>query len=442
MMNMKTGLWQQQSLKLNMTQQLSQAIALLQYSSQELHEFLQSKELENPLIQLESTYYEESFFSKQAHTDQSSYNWIEQISAPKHSLTEHLLLQLNMKSFTKKQYSLFKYLIECIDENGYLHTDGDYLRKYFSITEEELEFYIDTLQQLEPAGIAARNLKECLYLQVIRDLHAPEISEDVLQHYFDEFVDRKWSVIAKELQVDLAAVQAVYDYVQTLKPRPWASFSIDSPQYVIPEMVVTTNQNQLVVTLFDGTTVDVKINDEYARILDETKDKDIKKYLQDKRKDFDWIVQSLQQRKDTILKVGKQIVEKQQEFFLRGPDALKPLTLRQIADETGLHESTVSRAVRNKYMQTPYGIFELKFFFATGLKTTHASDSEEISTAQIKKALSKIIEEESKKKPMSDQKIADQLKHKGYDISRRTVAKYRDELGIPSSSLRKRYEKE
>jgi RNA polymerase sigma-54 factor len=445
MMNLKAGLWQQQSVKLQMTQQLTQAITLLQYSSQELNAFLENKALENPLIQLERPQLEtvdyKEYQSRKTNrgTQESPLEWIEQLSVSNATLADHLFAQLNLKSLSYMENKPFVDLIYSLDENGYLHIDEPSFLAKYNLQQEELDYYIHTLHQLEPVGVGARNLQECILLQLEKDNDAPTFVNQVIRDHFQAFAEKKWAQIAKELEVDISSIQQVADYIQKFHPRPGACYAKENPSYIIPELIVRTSAEGIVVTLFDGTIVKVQYNEEYDQFFTGKADPDVQKYLREKQQDYSWVIQSLQQRSETILKVGKKIVEKQQQFFLGGPEKIRPLTLKQVSEEVGLHESTVSRAVRDKYMQTPFGIFEMKYFFTTAVKTSMFSEEEAVSSTQVKKAIQKLIKDENKQKPLSDQKIVQQLKEKGFDVSRRTIAKYRDQLNIPSSTMRKRY---
>jgi RNA polymerase sigma-54 factor len=446
MMNLKAGLWQQQSVKLQMTQQLTQAITLLQYSSQELNAFLETKALENPLIQLERPqletvdYKEYQSRNNNRGTQESPLEWIEQLSVSNATLADHLFAQLNLKSLSYMENKPFVDLIYSLDENGYLHIDEPSFLERYNLQQEELDYYIHALQQLEPIGVGARNLQECILLQLEKDNDdAPTFVKEVIRDHFQAFAEKKWTQIAKKLEVDISSIQQVADYIQKFHPRPGACYAKENPSYIIPELIVRTSAEGIVVTLFDGTIVKVQYNEEYNQFFTGKVDPDVQKFLHEKQQDYSWVIQSLQQRSETILKVGKKIVEKQQQFFLEGPEKIRPLTLKQVSEEVGLHESTVSRAVRDKYMQTPFGIFEMKYFFTTAVKTSMFSEEEAVSSTQVKKAIQKLIKNENKQKPLSDQKIVQQLKEKGFDVSRRTIAKYRDQLNIPSSTMRKRY---
>lgn len=446
-MNLKAGLFQNQQLKLQMTQQLSQAITILQYSTMELNAYLEAKQLENPLIQLEPPkkdpllQREPYTYKRSAGRHEHTVDWYEYVSVPTRTLADALSVQVNMKSLTSLDLKVMEELIYSLDDNGYLRMDENAFIQKHGLEMAQLENYVHRLQELEPIGIGARSLQECISLQLRRKAEVPSLVTMVVDNHFPAFAEKKWRAIAKDLSVELKAIQNVADFIRQCNPRPGSKYSQHIAEYITPELVVNVLDGHTVaVSLHDGTTVNVTYNEEYTDFLKHHPDQEVQSYLQEKEQDFQWLLQSLRQRKQTILKVGRMLAEKQKDFFLQGPSFIQPLTLRQVADEIGVHESTISRAVKGKYMQTPYGIFELKYFFTSAIKSVRLEDSEAASARTVKNELQNLIDEEDKKKPLSDQKIVNLLLDKGYDVSRRTIAKYRDQMGIVSSTMRRRYE--
>ncbi|MFC0477148.1 RNA polymerase factor sigma-54 [Robertmurraya beringensis] len=437
-MNLKAGLWQQQTLKLKMTQELSQAITLLQYSSQELTAFLESKALENPLIQIETSHVKtmdprKDRPKKTRVIDKDQQNWIEQIGKTATNLYDHLYAQVVNHS----DVELLKTFLEYIDGNGYICVKEESLATELGTSHEKVDSLVSIIQDLEPAGVGARSLGECLYLQLIRMPKRNPLAEKLVSNHFEEFAEKRWKTLSKQLNISLSDIQLAFDLVQTLNPRPGADFQDEAPSYVIPDVSVKWDGKHFEISVFDDVLPKLTFQQEYFQQFSSVKDANLNKYLQEKQQDYSWIVRSLEQRKETITKVSLAIVQRQQDFFEKGPLHIKPMTMREIAEEIEVHESTVSRAVREKYMQTPFGTFELKSFFTNMVSTTN---SEATSSNQVKDAIKKLIEGEDKAKPYSDQEILDILKENdGFVISRRTVAKYRDQLGIPSSSKRKRF---
>ncbi|MEG9295693.1 RNA polymerase factor sigma-54 [Mangrovibacillus sp. Mu-81] len=440
-MNLNTGLWQKQQMKLQMTQQLSQAITILQYSAVELNAFLESKALENPLIQLEDPIQDAPDRGESYHYKKKEmHDFTEFLSVSKKTMAEHLFLQLDLKSLSSVDLKVMKDLFNNLDENGYLRIEPEDFMTRNKLQISQMERYITKLHELEPAGIGARSLQECLSLQ-LRRKSASVLALSIIDEHFEDFAAKKWKGIAKEMNVDLTDIQKAADLIQCCHPRPGAGYSDGPAHYIVPELMVNVmGENEVAVSLFDGTTVNVMYNDEYKDFLEHHPDKEVGSYLREKEQEFQWLLQSLKQRKQTILKVGKLIVEKQRSFFLTGPATVQPLTLKEVAEEAGVHESTISRAVKGKYMQTPYGIFEMKYFFSAAIKSVNAEDGGAASSTSIKNEIQRLVDEEDKKKPLSDQKIVNMLIDKGFDVSRRTIAKYRDQLGISSSTMRKRYE--
>lgn len=428
-MKLNTGLWQGQSLKLNMTQQLTQAIELLQYSSQELNAYLESKALENPLLQLEPVSHEERNRSRE--DSGMSIDWIEEVAVSQSTLWEHLISQFNLKTLTKEDRTILSLLVDSMDENGYLPSN---VESIFEVG--DLPRYIEKIHGLEPAGIGARNLKECLLLQIGRDPEAPEPAYVIIDDHFVDFCEKTWKKIANEMGISLADIQVTADYVKTLNPRPGARFSVDPSHYIRPEMVVTANRDGLDIALLQGNVMKVLYNKGYESLISASEDVEGLKFLRDKRQEFQWILRMLDQRRSTLLKVGRCLLERQEDFFRYGPKRLKPLTLREVAETIGVHESTISRAVRGKYIGTPFGTFEMKALFVSGV----GKDEDSSSSEGIKAEIASLVNKEDKQKPLSDQAIAVMLKEHGMSVSRRTVAKYRDQLNIPSSTRRKRYE--
>ena len=433
-MNLKTGLWQQQTLKLAMTQELTQAIALLQYSAQELSEFLENKALENPLLTIERRQRK-----KQVKSDKAGTDWIEQIadmSAP--VLEDSLLSQLNPNRYSNEEYKILKAIIGDLDENGYYRGDLAQLARRLCVSEEKVNAMFNVLLTLEPAGVGARSLQECLLLQMQRYSPENDIAATILEHHFLEFAEKKWKTLSKELQISLKEIQAVSDQIQKLNPKPCAQYSKAPPSYLVPDAIIEWNeQKELTVRLWEAALPKLGFNDRYYQQLTSHADNQVGQYLQEQYQDYQWIARSIRQRQETLLKVVTSIAESQSEFFRKGPGYLQPMTMKEMAAELEVHESTISRAVREKFIQTPVGTYPLKHFFTSTVQTIA---NENTSSSQVKDRISQLVKDENKQKPYSDQEIVEWLKNReGIIVSRRTVAKYRDQLGIPSSSKRKRY---
>ncbi|MFS0780121.1 RNA polymerase factor sigma-54 [Bacillus sp. 1P06AnD] len=437
-MHAKIGLYQQQTLKLAMTQELSQAIALLQYTSQELSSFLDDRATENPLITIESreAVFDARKVPKKKHNHQtSSNNWIEQIGETSVSLEGYLLSQLPPNYLRPHEQKIFQHLIRNLDENGYLRSTIDEMAQYLGFSQDEILGILHILQALEPAGVGARSLQECLYLQLKRK--DEQLALEIVSQYFIAFAEKKWKGIAKELHITLAEIQDIFDKVQQLHPRPCADFFQEKPAYIAPDVAVEIVDRQVIVTMADSHAKQLSFNQSYYQEMSNVKDKQVNRFMQDKFHEYQWIVKSIEQRKDTILRVMTAIAEKQYECLQKGFAYLKPMTMKEIADELDVHESTVSRTVKGKYVRVPFGTVEMRDFFTASLQSLSTAD---VSANEAKKAIQTLIQSEDKKKPYSDQDIADRLREENHIIlSRRTVAKYREQLKIPSSSKRKRF---
>ncbi|MHC0037807.1 RNA polymerase factor sigma-54 [Pseudoneobacillus sp. C159] len=435
-MNFKQGLFQQQTLKLQMTQELSQAIALLQYSTQELTSFLEEKANENPLIQMDSTIVpvnplRDRKRKMKATSATIENDWLEQIGESKQSLADHLIAQIPLDEKIKPLRPNIERLIHSLDENGYITISN-------MQTDQQLEMCLAIIQEMEPAGIGARSLQECLLLQLKRLPTIPQLTITLVEEHFQPFAEKRWKELASHLKISLADIQLAFDQLQTLDPRPGAKFSTDQTAFVVPDVVVTWDGYDFAITIYDELLPKLSLNGGFYQRYSNDKDPQVTRYLDHQFQQYQWLQRSLEQRKETLQRVALKIVEKQADFFQKGQDHLKPMIMKEIAEELDIHESTVSRAVREKYVQTPFGVFELKSFFTSTIQTTN---EESTSSTQVKAAIRTLVESEDKLKPLSDQEIVEILKEKErIVISRRTVAKYREQMKIPSSSKRRRYE--
>ncbi len=441
-MQLGYGLYQQQTQKLIMTTELRQAITILQYSAIELTEYLHNEIVENPVFDIDEKEFERYDFlyrnyrKAQPVYQSSDDNWSiwDTIATPQATLEEHLLEQARFLSLNKEKLNIIKYLIGCIDDSGYLSVPIDEVTNKFGTDESEIEDVLMILQSFDPIGVGSRDLKELLLIQLKNDEPIDSLAIEIVQNYLKELGEHKFVKIAQKLKVNVQEVQQVFDLLKTLKPKPAMNFQSSSPKYIVPDVIVEVVDGEYVVIVNDTLVPRLRINHHYHQYMQSNKNDETAKYIMDKFSSAKWLIKSIEQRRNTLYKVTSAIMKYQDMFFQN--QLLNPLTLKQIAEEVGVHESTVSRAINQKYVQTPLGIFELKYFFSTGLTT---SSGDVTSSENVKKTLQELIENENKKKPLSDQKITKLLNEMGIQISRRTVAKYRDELGILSSSSRKRF---
>jgi len=433
---MELVLQQRQTLNLVMTAELRQAIKLLQYSTYELYQFIQEQQLENPLIELEEKVQDYPYRQSSSRINYSEDvppNPIDFVASNDQNMFDNLLEQVQWLSISEQQKELLQYLVLNLDENAYLPLSISDIAQHLAISEEKVEEGIRLLQQLEPVGVGARSLSECLLLQV--NYYYPEetLAAQIIENHLEELAHKKWKDLTKFYRVTLADIQHVYEIIRSLDPKPSAALSTDSAEYVHPDIIVKEENNKFIVQLNDGYIPNIRFNSHYLSLTNVNKN--MSSYINDHFKNFQWLMNSIEQRRTTILKITQVVINHQQDFFKKGFAGLKPLTLSEVAEEIDMHESTVSRATMNKVIQTPKGTFDMRRLFASRLDM---SDGSAMSQTRVKLLLQDVINKEDKARPLSDQKIADLLKKdKGVTISRRTVAKYRDELNIPSSRQRR-----
>ncbi|WP_412988607.1 RNA polymerase factor sigma-54 [Pediococcus siamensis] len=428
---------QKQVQRLAMTQTLQQSIQILQYNVEELQAFLDQKALENPLITVSNSREEATTPVSHSSTDE---NYLNQIPDSSHqSLFEYLLDQVHLTMRDTALRNLVLFLLEYIDHNGYLKISVDEVIQKTNANCVAVVDAITLIQQLDPPGVGAKDLQECLLLQAENDDWAPAMTAEILQHHFEDLANRKWTVIAKDYELSMAAIQTIFDYVRTLTPKPGAIFNSEGPQYIFPDLIVENHDGKLTIRTSRAAKPKIHFQKQYFQQMLQRKDAEVTDYVKEKKREFDWIARSLEQRESTILRVGRVLLDYQRDFFLEKTKDLRPLLLQDVALKLGLHESTISRSVNGKYVQTRFGTFELKSFFSSAVAKTDASP-EGLSVDTVKKLLQKFIHEEDKRKPLSDAKIVKQLADQDIEVSRRTIAKYRESLNIPSSSARRRYE--
>ncbi|MDF2684386.1 MAG: sigL [Brevibacillus sp.] len=457
-MNMGLGLFQEQTLKLVMTPELRQAITILQYSAIDLISYLQEQANENPVIDLEAPREIASAKAEKptpeidwkeivgnrasgeytASKNESTYNPLDYVQQGADTLYEHLLSQLGyVKGFSPLQRKIALFLIGNLDEKGYLEVTLEEAGEKLGAELLEMEDVLSVLQHFDPVGVAARSLEECLLLQLEHLALDDEKIVQVVRFHLQDLADNRYQRIADKVGCTPQDVQTMADLVRTLNPRPGAAYSRAETRYVIPDVAVEKVGNEYVVLVNDIATPRLKINSFYEKMLSQQKSQEeAKQFIHEKLNAAMWLAKSLEQRRLTLMRVTQAIVEMQQDFFDRGVHYLKPMTQKEIAERVNLHESTISRATSNKYVQTPRGIFELKYFFTSALST---SNGESTSSESVKRRIKALIEQEDRKAPLSDQKLGEMLQSEGIEISRRTVAKYREEMMIPSSAKRKRF---
>jgi RNA polymerase sigma-54 factor len=450
----------EQAQKLVMTPELRQAIQLLQYNSLELNEYLEIQMESNPMLEVANNSIEhenieelgkeaedidwKEFLGKYddiSYTERRDKNikevTYENFISYSPSLKEYLLSQLNLTNMDEKENNVGQFIIESVDENGYLATSLDSIAEELNVSFEYAENVLFQIQTFDPVGVGARDLKECLIIQLIdRKIEDPNVFT-IVENYLEDIANNRMMKISKELNIDIKEVQKICDVIRSLEPKPGRGFggSSDNIRYIVPDITLQHVDGEYIVVLNDVTGPRLNINSFYKELVSKTNDPQISQFLNSKLNSALWVIKSIEQRRTTIYRVVKSILKFQLDFFEKGEKFLKPLTLKEVADDIGVHESTVSRATNGKYMQTPRGVFELKYFFSSGV----SGEKGDVSAISIKSTLKDLIENENHKKPLSDQQISNLLKEKGISISRRTVAKYREEMNIASSSMRRRF---
>ncbi|WP_144569410.1 RNA polymerase factor sigma-54 [Bacillus pseudomycoides] len=432
---MKASLLQEQSLRLAMTQELRQAITMLQYNVQELSEFLYEQSLENPLIELGGFEREKKkSSSKSKSTSKQVNNQMEIYSVDSTTIQQHLLDQIQYYKIDEEQRKAASFIIMNMDENGYLQETNEELAELLAAHIDVVDCSMELVQSLEPAGVGARNIQECLSLQLKRLQKRDELAEMIVDEHFVYFVKKDWRKLIHVMKCNNEELQSAVDCITSLQPKPGLAFSSEKPLYIVPDMAVKKDGDRLVLQMNERNMPRIEIHSEYSALLHNS-ESEVASYVSEKYQHVQWIMRSLKQRKQTLLQVMEIIMKKQRDFFWQGPEYLKPLSLKEVAEELSVHESTISRATRNKYVQTPHGLFEMKSFFSNAVVTT---EDEAVSTKRVKQLMQALVGKENKKKPLSDQKISKLLEEEHeIVISRRTVAKYREQMNIPASSLRK-----
>ncbi len=487
--------------QLVMTPQLQQAIKLLQLSRMELVDLIRTEMTENPLLEEPSEGEEEGraeaaspaeqqmeetqpppkdaekaqevkgeeganeidwdqyldHYQLQGHTAPSNRGLADEempgyeaTLTKKGDLTDHLEWQLRLSSFTPEEERVAVLIIGNLDPDGYFKmpavegeseeaaTRDPLVRVAFEagVGVEFAEKVLKRLQTFDPVGVAARDLRECLMLQV-RHINAdtPEIVA-IIDRHLRHLESKNYGAIAKDLKIPIEEVVKAVKVISHLEPKPGRAFSGDEPQYITPDVYVYKMADRYVTVLNDDGLSKLRISGTYRAALKNGQAGKAKEYIQDKLRSAVWLIRSIHQRQRTIYKVTESIVKFQRDFLDKGIAHLKPLILRDVAEDIGMHESTVSRVTTNKYVHTPQGIYELKFFFNSAINRT---GGDEIASEAVKNHIRQIVAAEDPKHPHSDQRIVEILKGQGIEIARRTVAKYREVLGILPSSKRKKY---
>ena len=488
MSSMKTGLYQGTQLKQEMkiNPRLYQAMDLLYMPLLDLQQHIKQEMLNNPFLDLEEpqvteeeTQVKDEQKEREKEKEQEEIDWeeilldgfeaggrraeyedkeyYEPVPVDTRDLYDHLRDQLMLMPLPPRSILLGEEFIGNIEENGYLtcsvedvvtglnlwaaESGDDWARdageELTPFTLDEGERMLKVIQGFDPPGIGARDLRECLVLQMQDQELEDTLAYRIVRDYFDQLINHRWSEISKELAITPRDVQSAADEISKLDPKPGLKYAAPGDNYITPDLIVDKIDGEYLVFLNDTSLPRLKLSRAYREIAkDKSKFKgENKEFISNKLNSANWMIQAIEQRRQTMLKVMNFIVDRQREFFEKGVQYLKPLTLREVAEVISMHESTVSRVTNEKFVQTPRGVLPLKFFFSSGLSTTSGED---VSARGIKAKIQKLVDDENPRKPLTDQAIVNILKQEGIQIARRTVAKYRDQLGILSARMRKR----
>lgn len=457
-MRLEYNLELRQTQKLLMTPQLRQAIKLLQLPVMELGEYLCEQYLENPLLEVDDNQEEpvqeqpeetsfdidwEQYFQDRSDTGEplaprQDTATFEAFTGCEYTLQEKLLAQLNLVNCTGYLAGIAAYIINNLDDSGYLSVPCAEIADNLGISVQLVEMALSIVQALEPPGIGARDIRECLQLQLAQRQEYPSLVQEIIQDYLELVAKGKVPILAEKLSASTADVQRAIDYIRTLDPKPGLSVAdCREAGYVYPDITVLDVAGEWVVLVNDSNGPRLRLNPMYQRMISVAETEETKKFLRERLNSAVWLLKAVEQRRSTLQRITEHILEYQKDFFKSGAKHLRPLRLKDVAEALGVHESTVSRAINGKYAQTPRGIFELKYFFSVNLETR---DGEGTSSTGVKKVLQELIDQEDATSPRTDQDLAELLQQKGVRISRRTVAKYREELGIASSNMRRRWD--
>ena len=465
-----------QGLELKQTQKLSplqiQTIKLIELPIQELEQRIRKEIEENPVLDEEQP---SEMEPDQAPREVSLSEYKEDDAIPsyrlrsdlynakderpqystfsvKESFTQSLQEQLGYRNMTEHQYMVGSFIIGSLDDDGYLRRSVDSIvddmsfRANVETTEEEVLQMLKVIQEFEPAGVGARDLRECLLLQIKNMKRCPEVenAEKILKNHFNEFTNKHFQKIMTRMGLSEEELKAAMAKILKLNPSPGGqiddSYS-DQAQQIVPDFLLEYRDGELNLSMPRFSIPELRVNRKYADLLmeaansSEREKKEAAAFVKKKLDSAKWFVEAIKQRHNTLSNTMQAIVDYQREYFIDGDETnLKPMVLKDIAEMTGFDISTISRVVNSKYIETHFGIYSLKYFFSEGLEN---QDGEEVSTRELKKVLQECVDNEDKRKPLTDDELVDIMSDKGYKVARRTIAKYRDQLGIPKARLRK-----
>ena len=462
------GLYQTQTQKLILGPQMQQSLQILQAPTLELRQIIQQEininpvlEIETPEVSLEETQPEDPDDVDLATLSQMDEEWreywaqsratanrrqdeddrwkylMDSIVAPT-TLQEHLMLQLRTAELDDPdQIKQVEFLIGNLDDHGFINSKIEDLSLSHGIPIEKLEMAKKTLQGFDPVGIGAEDLRECLLIQMRRLGKKGSLPYRLVDEHLDDLANKRFPQLAKTLGVSVEQISRAADFVSTLDPRPAQRFAPSQNSYVTPDIIVEKQGGEWTPVMSNDELPRLRLSNAYKDMLAQPGSSgDVREYIRDKLRSGKFLIRSIHQRQQTIQRIAAEILKHQQEFLEKGVSHLRPLNMAQVAKEVGVHETTVSRAIAGKYMATPHGVFELRYFFSHGVKTESGDD---LSNTSVKNAIAELVKSEPKKKPLSDERLTKLLDQQGIKVARRTVAKYREALNILPSHLRKSF---
>ena len=434
-----------QSQKLVMTTQLKQSLDILNMSNLELEEQIKKDAQENPVLELESTESIDwgTFIKKNIknynikHYDLDNEITLENIIKYEINLYDYVKSQLVFLKLNKKEIKVCEYIVDCLDIDGYLSCDEKHIIQELNIDEKYFYKCLKYIQQLEPIGIGARDLSECLLIQMENENIKDDILKSIIVEDLNLIGQNKIKLLSKKYNINMEKCLKYIEKIKQFNPKPGRIYSNEKTIYVQPDVIVRKINDEFIVYMNDRDNFHISINNYYKNILNSNNlDEKSREFIKNKLNYALNLLKNIETRKSTILEIADVIVKKQKDFFNKGKKYIKPMKLKDIALDLGYHESTISRGINNKYMLTPYGLFEFKYFFS---KAIESEEEKGTSSTKVKNMIKELIDKENKLKPLSDDKICKLLKEEGITLARRTVAKYREEMNILSSSKRKQF---
>lgn len=426
----------EQKLQMNITPEFKVSIDILQLASHDLAGYLWDMSMDNPVLEVEFSEDWRHPRQRRKTTARSDVDPFANLRTNGSNMYDERLEQLRLLNLPGDVYRTAAYLAGNLDESGYLALPLEDAVRFLRVPKLIGDQALNALQSLEPVGIGARGLQECLQIQIERDAEAPACAAAIVQLHLHDLGTGKYGKIAEALQIDIVDVNEALAYIRTLNPRPGASLSFNDRQIAVPDAEITREGDRYVVRMTDHHLPRLQLNPVYCDWLQSDHSQRVGSYIKQQLNSAKMVIRSVERRKSTMQTVIAAIIAQQQRFLEIGVAGLQPIDLKAIAESTGFHPSTISRSVRNKYIATPHGLHELRYFFS---RKVESATGRTVSNKSVQIWIKELIDRENKRRPLSDQQIANLLNERGFDVARRTVAKYREESGILSSSYRRQF---